>query len=133
MVAEPRTWVPVTKVVREWARDSVLSIDRRVFRGVSRAPFPQIIPMRISGPDDDCLIQFDVWGAPGGADQAEQVAADLATAADALGRYTSDGVILHGARVEDVRWQPDDESDQPRFIVQITFFATSDGLSDDAS
>lgn len=124
MVAEARTWVDVESAVREWARDSVTSVGRRVFFAANnRVEFPQIALFRIAGPDDRCLIQFDCW-----ADHkatAADLAAELATAADQIGRYTSDGVILHGANVDNVRWQPDEESAQPRYVVDITFFATS--------
>lgn len=122
MVAEARQWVDVEGAVREWARDYVPAVGRRVFFAPTNN-FPQIVVSRIAGPDDRCLIQFDVWA--GLKAQAVDLAADLATAADALGRYTHDGVLLHGAVVDDVRWQPDEESDKPRYIVDVTFFATS--------
>src|SRR5690554_4645770 len=103
MVAEPRTYVDIESAVREWARDSVPGVERRVFFGANNhAAMPQIVLFRIAGPDDRCLIQFDVWAA--GKAQAAQMAAELATAADAIGRYTHDGVLLHGAAVEGVRW-----------------------------
>ncbi|MGE0133762.1 MAG: hypothetical protein AB7L91_06285 [Dehalococcoidia bacterium] len=125
MVAEARTWVDVESAVREWARDRVASAERRVFFGANvSAPVPQIVLFRIAGPDDRCLIQFDVWGDSKA--QAAATAAELATAADEVGRYTHDGVILHGAVVDSVRWQPDDESDQPRYVVDVMFTATGD-------
>ena len=51
--------------------------------------------------------------------------ASLATAIDALGRYTHDQTLLHGARVEGVRWLPDEESDTPRYLVEATFTASA--------
>lgn len=124
MVAEARTWVDVEAAVREWARDVVSSVDRRVFFGFNnKVEMPQVVLFRIAGPDDRCLIQFDAWAQ--GKAQAATVAAELATAADELSRYVHDGVLLHGARVEGVRWQPDEESDTPRYIVEVTFTATA--------
>lgn len=124
MVAEPRTFVDIEPALREWARDHVPSVNRRVFFGFNAsAPFPQIVLFRVFGPDDRALIQWDVWAEAKA--QAAEIAAELATAADAIGRYTHDGVLLHGAVVESVRWQPDDESDQPRYVVDTTVMATA--------
>ncbi|MCC6238107.1 MAG: hypothetical protein IT299_11125 [Dehalococcoidia bacterium] len=124
MVAEPRTWVDVESAVRAWAREVLPAIEDRVFFGVSNeAPMPQLVLTRISGPDDRCLIQFDVWGETKSA--AAALAADLATAADALSRHTHETTLLLGARVEGVRWQPDEESDTPRYVVDVTFTASA--------
>jgi hypothetical protein len=124
MVAEAAVWVDVEAAVRAWARDNVASVNRRVFFGANnRVAFPQIVLTRIGGPDDACLIQFDCWGAT--KEDSATVAADLATEADALARYTEDGTVLHGAAVEAIRWSPDPESDQPRHIVDVTFTATA--------
>jgi len=132
MVAEPRVWVDVEGAVRAWAREAVPSVAERVLFGANgKAPLPQIVLFRIAGPDDRCLIQFDVWASKK-ADAAE-LAAELCTAADALSRYERDGVLLHGARVLSSRWQPDFESDTPRYIVEALFFATSTGDVDEHS
>ena len=129
MVAEARVHVDVEAAVREWARGAVASVQRRVFFGPNNsAPFPQIVLFRIAGPDDRCLIQFDVWAESKA--QAAAVAAELQTAADQLSRYAHGGVLLHGALVEGARWQPAEESDQPRYIVDLTVFATADGSGD---
>lgn len=142
MVAEARTWVDVEAAVRAWARDAVPSVERRVFYGYSRqvATSSQIAVQRIAGPDDACLIQFDVWGVgPDGRPNktaSARIAAELSTAADALGRYTFEpgddeedealpAVLLHGALVEHVRWQPDEESGAARYVVEATFTATA--------
>lgn len=127
---QPVTWVDVEAAVRSWARDNVTTAGRRVFFGTSEsASYPQIVLRRVGGPDSECLVQFDCWGKPkkdGGtkADAAE-VAADLATEVDALARYQTDDVVLHGAVVRSSRWFPDPESDQPRYIVDVAFAATS--------
>jgi hypothetical protein len=124
MVAEPRTWVDVEAAVRAWAREVLPSLGGRVFFGYSRdAAKSQVVLMRIGGTDDACLIQFDCWGES--KSQAAAIASDLATAIDALGRYTSGGVLLHGAVVENVRWQTDRESDEQRYTVDATFTATA--------
>lgn len=123
MVAEARTWVDVESAVREWARDAVVGANRRVFFAPTASTEPQIALFRVAGPDDRCLIQFDAW-APNKA-QAASLAAELATAADALGRYTHGDVLLHGARVEGVRWQPDEESGAARYVVEATITATA--------
>lgn len=124
MVAEPRTWVDVEAAVRTWARANVPLAGTRVFFGFSNdAPLPQIALFRVGGTDDNCLIQFDVWAATKA--QAAQAAAQLCTAADNLSHYVSGGVLLHGALVESARWQPDEESNAPRYIVDVTFFATA--------
>lgn len=124
MVAEPSTWVDVEDAVRAWARGALPAIDGRVFFGASNdAAMPQVVLSRIGGPDGRCLIQFDVWAKTKAA--AAQVAASLATAIDALGRYTHDQTLLLGARVEGVRWLPDEESDTPRYVVEATFTASA--------
>ncbi|MBM4438462.1 MAG: hypothetical protein FJ029_14820 [Actinobacteria bacterium] len=119
---DARTWVDVERAVRAWARQVLPDLEGRVFFGASNgARMPQVVLTRVAGPDDRCLIQFDVWAETKAA--AAGVAAVLATAAERLGRYVGDGVLLHGARVESVRWQPDEESDAPRYIVEATFTA----------
>lgn len=124
MVAEPRTWVDVESAVRAWARAALPALDNRVFFGVSNeAAMPQVVLTRIAGPDDRCLIQFDVWGETKAA--AAALAADIATAADALTRYLHESSLLLGARVESVRWRPDEESDTPRYVVDVTFTASA--------
>ena len=124
MVAEPRTWVDAESAVRAWAREALPALDDRVFFGVSNdAAMPQIVLTRIAGPDDRCLIQFDVWAETKAA--AAAIATELATAADALSRYTHETTLLLGARVESVRWQPDAESDTPRYVVDVTFTASA--------
>ena len=124
MPAEAAVWVDVEGAVREWAREQALGVGERVFFGTNNATTdPQVILHRVAGTDGDCLIQFDVWAATKSA--AAATAAALATAADALSRFTADGVLLHGAVVESVRWQPDEESDTPRYVVEVTFTASA--------
>lgn len=118
MVAEAVVWVDVESAVRAWAREAVTD---RTFFGAAKGNEPQIVLRRIGGPDSDCLIQFDCWASSKAA--AATLAADLATAADALVRYEHDGVMLHTAVVESSRWLPDGE-DHPRYIVDVTFVAT---------
>lgn len=120
---QPITAVDVELAVRTWARQEGLA-DRRVFFGISNeAPFPQIIVRRLGGPDQSCLIQFDIWGA----NKAEtaDLAAELATACEHLVRFETSGVLLHGTSHPNVRWLPDPESDQPRHIVDVIFTATA--------
>lgn len=124
MVAEAVTFVDVEGAVRSWARDNVDSISRKAFFGYQTdAGLPQVVPIRIGGPDDEALFQFDCWASSKAVSAA--LAAELATEADALARYTSGEVILHGAVVESIRWLPDPESDAPRHVVDITFTATA--------
>lgn len=125
MPAEAVTWVDVEGAVRAWAQAQALGVGDRVFFGVNNAvPDPQVVLHRVAGTDGNCLIQFDVCAATKPA--AAGIATALATAADALSRFTADGVLLHGALVESVRWQPDEESDTPRYVVEVTFTATAD-------
>lgn len=133
MVAEAREWVDVEGPVRSWARDNVASVARRVFTtGVNnRARFPQIVLFRIGGPDDQALIQFDVWADTKA--QAAQTAAELATVADRLSGYEAAGVQLKGAVVEGSQWLPDEESNKPRYVVQITFSAWAMGPTPELS
>lgn len=132
MVAEARDHGDVEDAVRQWARDNVLpaagagNVNRRVFFGVdNKAAFPQIAVFKISGPDDQSLVQLDVWG--GTRAQAAKIAAELQTAADKLSRYEAGNVLLKGAVVEGSSWQPDEESNKPRYVVQITFSAWATG------
>lgn len=125
MVAEARAWVDVESAVREWVRDSIPDVSRRAFFGPAKdAPLPQIVVYRVAGADANCAIQFDVWGQSKA--QAATIAAVLCSAIDALSRYVyaTAGVLLHGAAVDSERWQPDDESDAPRYIVDATFTAS---------
>lgn len=124
MTAEPRVWVDVEAAVRAWSRTALPSLGGRIFFGFSNdAALPQIRLQRIGGTDDRALIQFDVWAANKA--QAADAAALLATAADNLSRYVSGGTLLHGAAVEGVSWQPDDEGNAPRYVVDVTFTATA--------
>lgn len=122
MVAEPRAWVDVESAVRAWTREALPSLNGGAFFGFSNdAPLPQVVLSRIGGPDDRCLVQLDCWAETKAA--SAQLAADLATALDGLDRFTHQQTVLHGARVESVRWQPDQESDTPRHVVEATFTA----------
>lgn len=125
MVAEPRIYVDVEAAVRAWAREEMTSLSGRVFFGFpEKYTYPLITLQRVSGTDDDCLIQFDVWAATKAA--AATTAAELATAADALGRYVYGSTLLLGARVENPgRWLPDEQSDTPRYLVEVAFMAFS--------
>jgi hypothetical protein len=129
MVAEARLHGDVEQCVRTWARGALPSIDGRVFFGANnQAAMPQVSLFRVSGPDHEVLIQFDVWASKSqGKAQAAQLAAELETAADGVGGFISDGVQLKSARIEDNQWLPDDESNLPRYIVQVTFAAWAVG------
>jgi hypothetical protein len=128
VIAEPRTWVDVEAAVREWARDAVSAVNRRVFFGANNAAArPQIVLFRVAGPDDLCLIQFDVRAAS--KEAAASAAAELATAADGLSRFSYNGVLLLGATVDSIRWLPDEEmpvKDSARYIVEVTFTAIAE-------
>ena len=122
MVAEAKLWGDVEATVRSWARSVMTEVNGRVFFGANnQAAMPQIVLFRVSGPDDQVLIQFDVWATTKA--QAAQLAAALATAADGVHGYDSDGVVLKAATVEGSSWQPDEESNTARYIVQVTFAA----------
>lgn len=124
MVAEARTWVDVEGAVRAWVREVLPGIEGRAFFAFNNsAVMPQVVLFRVAGPDDACLVQFDVWASVKAT--AAEIAADLASAADALSHYAASGVQLKGARVEGLRWQPDPESVTPRYIVETTFAAYS--------
>ncbi|MFA5517425.1 MAG: hypothetical protein WDA20_14195 [Desulfuromonadales bacterium] len=124
MVAEPRTWVDVESAVRAWLRQALPSLDGRAFFGFSNdAPLPQVVLTRITGPDDRCVVQFDCWAETKAG--AAVLAADVATAIDVLARYVDGETVLHAARIEGIRWQPDIESDTPRYVVEATFTASS--------
>lgn len=124
MVAQAVVWVDVESAVREWGRDNIASVDRRVlFARNEKGPLPQVIVQRIAGPDSDCLIQLDVVASSKAA--AAELAAEVATAVDGLARYVTDDVILHAAAVEDSRWLPDPVSKEPRYVIDATFVASA--------
>lgn len=124
MVAEARTWVDIEIAVREWARENVPGAEQRVFLAANpKVLAGQIVVQRIAGPDDACLIQFDVWG--GTTAFAASLATELATALDHLSRFIYQEVMLHGADVFSVRRLPDPESAAPRYIVEATITASS--------
>lgn len=126
MVAEPRTWVDVEALVRQYLRDAVPELGRRVFFGAdARAELPQAVVFRIAGPDDSALVQVDVWAATKA--EAAAVATVVAGALDRAARFVHDGAVLVGASVDNIRWMPDDDSNLPRYIVESTVFATAVG------
>lgn len=128
MVAEARTWVDIEIAIREWARDTVTEAGRRVFFTANdKVDEPQIVIQRIGGRDDACLVQFDIWAANKAA--AASLTTALLTAVDSLSRYEHDGVILLGAFIESSRWQPDVESNAPRYVVDVTFTAVAGTLA----
>ena len=120
---EARTAVDVEAAVRQWCR----TLDFTAFFGTNNnGDFPQVIIQRIAGPDDDCLIQFDVWADEGaGKKQAADEAARLATELTGLSGFDHDGTRLHDASWTSTRWLPDEASDRPRYIVEAIFFATA--------
>ena len=120
---ESRTAVDVEAAVRQWCRDH----DFTAFFGTNNnGDFPQVIIQRVAGPDNDCLIQFDVWAAEGGGKkQAADEAARLATELTGLSGFDHDGVRLHDATWTSTRWLPDEISDRPRYIVEARVFATA--------
>jgi hypothetical protein len=132
MVAEPRPLVELDEAVREWARDLVPSLGRRVFFDYrDNAHHPQASAHYITGPQESALYQFNVWGRTWL--EANTAASDLEQVADNSARHEVDGVIVHGTVLVDRRrYEPDEESRQPRFIVEVRFVATADG-SEDAS
>lgn len=122
MTSPAATFTDADGAVREWARDSVPSVSRRVFFGVNNdAPFPQIRVWRLPSIDESALYQFDIWGTTLASAQA--VAIELANAAGQLARYTHGDTTLKGADVERKYPQPDPESDRPRVVVDVTFAA----------
>jgi len=124
MVAEPIKYTDVDSALREYARDNVPSVNRKVFFGIANGvSFPQIILWRIGGPDLRCTYQVDVW-APSKA-QAASIAAEFATAVDAIcGEHVGD-TILHGVRVADLRFSPDPDSDETRYILTLVVSASA--------
>lgn len=129
---ESRTAVDVEGAVAQWCKDAGFT----TFFGVkNNGTFPQVVVQRISGPDDDVLIQFDVWAAPrrsdgsippaGSKKAAADAAASLASALTGLSTYVHDGVRLHNATWTSTRWFPDPTSDRPRYIVEATIFAAA--------
>lgn len=127
-IAEPHTYVDVEGAVREWARDLVSLVDRRVFfEPKNSVAYPQIVVFRIFGPDDAALIQFDCWG--GTKEQALAVATQLMTEIDKLSRYIKlnvdkPSVLIHGATFTEIRWLPDEESNRARYTVEGVFTIT---------
>jgi hypothetical protein len=133
MVAEPRQWVDVSGAVLAWTRASLPSLANAVGIGTVRDAngqpiYPQISLHQLGGPDDRALFQFDCWASKAaGHINAWQTANLLATALDGLNRYVfvSGGAVLKGATIDERRWAPDIDSDQPRVIVDATIFATA--------
>lgn len=124
MVAEAVVWVDVESAVREWGRDNIASVDRRVlFARNEKGPLPQVIVQRVAGPDSECLIQLDVIASSKAA--AAALATEVATEVDALARYVTDDVILHAAAVESSRWLPDPVSKEARYVIDATFVASA--------
>jgi hypothetical protein len=124
VVAEPSVWVDVEKTVRTWARTVMPALAGRVFFGVNNKTDPrQTVLRRVAGTDEECLVQFDVWAET--KETAAQDTATLCSAVDGLASFTSGGVRLHGGRVDNIVWLPDDVSDRPRYVVDVTFTAKS--------
>lgn len=124
MPAEATVFTDADVAVRAWARTQATDAAGRVFFGVNNtAAFPQIVVARLGGRDESAGYTFHVWG--GTKAQADQCAAQLATAIDAADRYTTAGVTIHSAAVDGVVWRPDPESDRPRKVIDATFVITN--------
>lgn len=120
MVAEPYTAVDVESAVRQWTRDEGFTA---FFGANNNGSFPQIVIHRVAGPDDDCLIEWTVWG--GTKQEAADTEAALRTSLSGLSNYVHDGIRLHGASDPTSRWLPDPDSDRPRYIVEASVTATA--------
>jgi hypothetical protein len=123
MAAEAAVFVDVDGALRQWTRDAVPSVNRRVFFGAGKAALPQITVQRLTGRDEAAIYTFHVWAEKH--EQAAMVAAELATAIEAIAGYTHDGVLIHGGAVQTIQNRPDPRSARPRFVVDATFAVTA--------
>lgn len=127
MPAEPFTPVDVEGAVREWARDNIPGIGRRAyFAPDPRGEWPQLVLFRIRGPDEACMIQFDIHtNSVHGKAVAEGIRRELIAAIHAVVNYRHNNTVLKGASVWDERWLPDLESGAARYVVEAYFTATA--------
>lgn len=129
MVAEPREYVIEGAAVRAWARQAVPLAGDRVFFGYNTTSVgPQIVVTRIGGVPWP-LYQFDCWASS--MRDAEALAAELETAIEFFQpwAYPADDAVIRGAVLENAGpFQPDVESDKPRFVVDARFMVMAGGV-----
>lgn len=127
MPAEPYTAVDVEGLVREWARDTISLVGRRVYFAPSQSgEWPQLVLFRIRGPDEACLIQFDIHtNSVHGKATAEAVRQQLVEAVNTAANYKHGDAVIRGASVFDERWLPDLESGAARYVVEAYFTASA--------
>ena len=129
MPAEPYTAVDVEGAVRAWAREAITGVSGRAYFAPNTrdgALWPQLVLFRIRGPDEACMIQFDIHtDSVHGKAIAETVRRELVDKIALVNRYRHENTILHGASVWDERWLPDLESGAARYVVEAYFTATA--------
>lgn len=118
MPAEAVVHGPVTRAFANWLTAQGTSAGTVRSRWVQGA-LPQVTCIRVGGPDAQALLQLDCWHTSEA--QAEALAAEMATAVEALTGATQDGVQLKGAAVLGIRSFNSD--DVPRFICDIVLSA----------
>lgn len=137
----PITYGPVDEAVKQWLLDSD-DVSTSVMAGghiylamPKSSPLPAVIITLIGGgpkrradlPLSQYRLTFDCLAA------SRQAASDIARALcgdlDMLGRdgpgYVTAGMYLGGADLLSMRWQPDPDSDTPRYIVDALITTVS--------
>lgn len=132
-MTDPITYGPVDEAVKQWLKDPAVSsvaavCGGRVYLAMPRsATLPVLLVTLVGGgpaargdlPLSRYRLSFDAIAAD--RSTASAIARALLGDLDTLGRdepgYVAQGVYLGGADVLSMRWQPDPDSDTPRYIV----------------
>jgi hypothetical protein len=99
----------------------------RVQHAATDGPLPQVVVMRLGGYATDISYQIDVWDET--RDGAWLLTATVAGAVEVASEawaslMPSAHARIIGTRVESIRWLPDDVTDTPRYVVEVTVSGT---------
>lgn len=132
-------YADVEGAVRDWLKDAseiAALVDGRVFFAIPEPTnWPLIVVHQVSGgpdageaPISNSLIQIDCWSGPtktGKANKAEatEVMNAVVGAVQSLTCGTSMGTagVALGARIQNVSWLPDPDTNQARYVVDALF------------
>jgi Protein of unknown function (DUF3168) len=132
-MTDPITYGPVDEAVKAWLKDPAISdvaatTGGRVYLAMPKsAALPVLLVNLIGGgpaPRGDLPLsryRFSFDAVATDRATASAIARALLADLDTLGRdepgYIANGVYLGGADILGMRWQPDPDSDTPRYIV----------------